>query len=401
MRHSSSANVERVLGRLSGGRPGPTVVALGAVHGNEPAGVTAIGRVFERLRRDGLPLRGELVGLAGNLRALGERRRFVDRDLNRRWTAENIARLVNSGGDEASEDGETLGLLAAIVPLLRTARGPVVFLDLHSTSGPARPFSCMADVLRNRQIALSLPIPVVLGLEEVIDGSMLGYFCDLGHVGVAVEGGQHDDPRTVDCHESALLLMLVAAGALAADELPDLHEHRARLLSVAAGLPSVCEIRHRHVVRAGDEPFVMAPGWENFQPVRKGQVVARDRQGPVRAPCDGLMMLPRYQGQGDDGFFVAGVVSRAALTASAVLRSLQLDRLIPYLPGVARHPERPDHYIADPDIARVGVTQVFHLFGYRHVRTYERSLVFSRRSPAHGPAPRLPAELRPLALRTG
>jgi predicted deacylase len=388
-----------VLGRHHGGRPGPTIVAFGAIHGNEPAGALAIERVFARIDGERLPVRGRLIGLSGNLRALGERRRFLDRDLNRRWTAENIARLVNAGGDEASEDGETLALLAEIVPLLRAAGGPVVFLDLHSTSGPARPFSCMADVLRNRRIALALPIPVVLGLEEVIDGSMLGYFCDLGHVGVAVEGGQHDDPATVDGLESALLLTLVAAGALAPDELRDMSQHRARLLARSAGLPSVCEIRHRHVVGAGDEPFTMAPGWENFQPVRKGQVVARDRAGEVRAPHDGLMMLPRYQGQGDDGFFVAGVVSRMALTASAVLRSLQLDRLIPYLPGVARHPEREDHYIADPEVARVGVAQVFHLFGYRHVRAHERSLVFSRRSPAQGKTPRLPAELMPLALR--
>lgn len=388
-----------MLGRHHGGRPGPTIVVFGAIHGNEPAGALAIERVFARIEGERLPVRGRLVGLAGNLRALGERRRFVDRDLNRRWTSESIARLVNAGGDEASEDAETLALLREIVPLLAAAAGPVVFLDLHSTSGPARPFSLMADVLRNRAIALALPIPVVLGLEEVIDGSMLGYFCDLGHVGVAVEGGQHDDPATVDGLESALLLTLVAAGALAPDDLRDMSEHRARLLARSAGLPSVCEIRHRHVVKASDEPFVMAPGWENFQPVRKGQVVAHDRGGAVRAPTDGLMMLPRYQGQGDDGFFVAGVVSRVALTASAVLRSLQLDRLIPYLPGVARHPEQPDHYIADPQVARVGMTQIFHLFGYRHVRPHERSLVFSRRSPAQGRTPRLPAELMPLALR--
>lgn len=380
-----------MLGRRSGARPGPTVVAFGGIHGNEPAGVAAIGRVLRRL--DGLPLRGELVGLAGNLRAMAAGRRYVDRDLNRRWTGEHIARIVNAGADEASEDRETVELLQVIVPLIRAAREPIVFLDLHSTSGPARPFSCMADVLRNRRIALALPIPVVLGLEEVLEGSMLGYFCDLGHVGVAVEGGQHDDPATVDCLESALLLMLVAAGALAEGDVPELREHYARLAARAAGLPAVCEIRHRHVVRPKDEPFVMEPGFENFQPLRKGQVVAHDAHGPVRAHSGGLMMLPRYQGQGDDGYFVAGVVSRAALTVSAALRALQLDRLVPLLPGVSRHPERVDHFVADPRVARVAVTQVFHLFGYRHMRAHGESLVFSRRSPA-ALSGRLPVELR-------
>jgi hypothetical protein len=70
----------------------------------------------------------------------------------------------------------------------------------------------------------------------VIDGSMLGYLCDLGHIGVAVEGGQHDDPQTVECHESALLLMLVAAGALAEADVPDLRGHYARLAARTASL---------------------------------------------------------------------------------------------------------------------------------------------------------------------
>lgn len=382
----------RVLGRYSTGRPGPTVVVTGAIHGNEPAGLSAIQRVLARLRERATPLRGELVGVTGNQRALRAGVRYLDRDLNRRWTRDNIARIAR-GGCETSEDRETLELLEVFVPLLR--RGPVTFIDMHSTSGLSTPFSLMADVLRNRPLALALPIPVVLGLEEVIEGSMLGYLVDLGHVGVAVEGGQHDDPRTVDFHESALLMMLIAAGSLTASDVPELAEHRARLANVSAGMPAVCEIRHRHVVRPEDEPFTMAPGYYNFKPIVPGEHVADDRNGAVRVSETGLMMLPRYQGQGDDGFFIARAVSRAALRVSAVLRILRLDALVPLLPGVSRHPEQADHYIADPAVARVAVSEVFHLFGYRHVRTHAERLVFSRRSPG-GPSEALPDELSAL-----
>jgi len=392
----SPSSSQRIVGRCGGARPGPTVVVTGAIHGNEPAGLRAIERVLARVQTGGLSLRGELLGVAGNLRAGALGRRYIDRDLNRRWTPRDIGRIVNAGAEEAAEDRETLELLQVFVPLLRAASAPIVFIDLHSTSGPARPFSCMADVLRNRGIALAPPIPVVLGLEEVIEGSMLGYLCDLGHVGVAVEGGQHVDPRTADALESALTLMLIAAGSLARDEVSDAEEHHARLAALGAGLPAVCEIRRRHVVRPEHEPFTMEPGWENFQPLRKGQLVAHDARGPVHALEDGLMMLPRYQGQGDDGFFVAAPVSPAALAVSAALRGLRLDRVVPLLPGVSRDPERPDHFIADPHVARVYVTEVFHLFGYRHVRASGDSLVFSRRSPARAHHGRLPAELRPL-----
>ena len=40
----------------------------------------------------------------------------------------------------------------------------------------------------------------------------------------------------------------------------------------------------------------------------------------VRAPDDGFVMLPLYQGQGEDGFFWGREVSRARLRASVALR---------------------------------------------------------------------------------
>ncbi|MBK6531787.1 MAG: succinylglutamate desuccinylase/aspartoacylase family protein [Deltaproteobacteria bacterium] len=44
-------------------RPGPTPVAVAGVHGNEPAGIEAARRVFARLERGGVAVRGELVVL--------------------------------------------------------------------------------------------------------------------------------------------------------------------------------------------------------------------------------------------------------------------------------------------------------------------------------------------------
>ena len=393
----------RILGRLDTGRPGPTVVVFGGLHGNEPAGCQALLRVLARVEREGLPLRGRLWGVAGNLRALAAGRRYIDRDLNRRWIAEDIARIVNAGPEQAAEDLEQLELLTVLAPLLVEATEPIVFLDLHSTSGPATPFSCMADVLRNREVALALPIPVVLGLEEVIDGSLLGYLCDLGHIGVAVEGGQHTDPATIDCHESSVWILLATVGALDPSHIPDLAHRRQRLAELAqrasGPLPAISEIRHRHVVHPAHEPFVMQPGLENFHPIRRGQLVAHDSRGPIHAPRDGLMMLPRYQGLGDDGYFLVGRVSPLALTASAALRRLGLDRIVGALPGIHRHPTRRDHFVADPKVARTRVVDVFHLLGYRHMRTVGPDLVFTRRAPAvRGPG-QVPAEVQALALR--
>ena len=48
----------------------------------------------------------------------------------------------------------------------------------------------------------------------------------------------------------------------------------------------------------------MEPGFANIQPVARGQLLARDRRGEIRAPEDCLVVMPLYQGLGDDGFFL-------------------------------------------------------------------------------------------------
>ena len=381
---------ERVLGRVEGAPGGPTVVVFGGIHGNEPAGAFAARRVAKRLAQGDLPLRGRFLAFTGNLQALAKGRRYLERDLNRRWFDDEIARLRADGLAAASpEDREQVVLLEHVAEAIELSDRPVVFLDLHSTSGEGPPFACMSDTLRNRRIALALPIPVILGLEEVIDGTMLGYLSDLGHCGVAVEGGQHDHPDTVAQHVSAIWLALVAAGSLRRHEVPDYDKHHARLERAASAFPRVVDIRYRHVVKPTDA-FVMADGWSSFQPLKAETIVAHDQDGPIRAPASGLMLLPRYQGQGEDGYFVAGEVRRVWLTISALLRRFRVDRFAGLMPGVRRHEDDRDRLVVCRDAPGRLMTNLLHLFGYRRVTSEGGCLVFSRRRPDGAPPRGLP-----------
>jgi succinylglutamate desuccinylase len=301
----------RVIDSYDDGRPGPRFVLLGAMHGNEPAGPQAIASVLGELRARRAPLRGRVVGLLGNRAALRARQRYLERDLNRGWTRDDVSALFDTpAGGLRVEDHEQRELLLAIAPLLASAHEPVVFLDLHSTSGDSPPFTCMADVLRNRPIGLALPLPLILGIEEILDTTLLGYFCDMGHVALAVEGGRSDHPHTVTNHRAAVWIALVAAEALPAAAVPELARQRERLALAARGAPRVVAITHRHEVRAGDG-FAMRPGYASFAPVKRGQHVADDARGPVLCPEDGLILMPRYQGLGGDGYFLARPVSHS------------------------------------------------------------------------------------------
>ena len=61
---------DRIIGTYGKPGSGPLVIAIAGLHGNEPAGVNALERVFQYLHRYEIELDGFFVGLAGNLPAL-------------------------------------------------------------------------------------------------------------------------------------------------------------------------------------------------------------------------------------------------------------------------------------------------------------------------------------------
>lgn len=302
----------RLLATVYGEEAGPTVVITGGLHGNEPAGVLAALELLERLEPLRHALRGRVFAFAGNRGALARGLRFLDRDLNRGWDARSLERLERTPASAlAREDREQRELLDAFLAIeedLQRDGTPPAFVDLHTTSGPTRPFACLGSSIPSRRLARALPIASVVGLERAIPGTMLAWCTSRGHVAMSIEAGRHDDPASPRRHVSALFLLLSATGALDTTREPrlveHLEEHRAALARESHGSPRVYEVRHRHVVVPGDG-FEMLPGFESFDPVEVGQILARDRRGPIRAPESGVILMPRYQGQGEDGFFIA------------------------------------------------------------------------------------------------
>jgi hypothetical protein len=223
-----------------------------------------------------------------------------------------------------------------------------------------------------------MSIPVILGLEETIGGTIQEYYGERGYVSVAIEGGQHHDPATPDHLESALWIALVSEGFVDERHVPDVAKHRARLRSITRGLPSVVEVVHRHGRREQDA-FKMIDGFRNFSPVRRGQPVARDRDGEIHAAFDGMIILPNYQMVGNDGFFLGRRVRRFWLRLSTLVRRLRLDHLLPLLPGVRSHPADGMVLLVNPEITRWKVLKIFHLLGFRMCGREGGRLVFRRR----------------------
>ena len=292
---------DHLLGLRDDDQPGPTVILSGGMHGNEPAGVLAIHRILASLAARGVGIQGRLIGLCGNIGALRLGVRFTDRDLNRCWDAPSVAALRATRGHTA-EDVEQSELLTVFDAAVAQSRGPVIHLDLHSMSADGVPFIVVCDHPQSVQLAHDLCLPGIAGLEKAIPATTIEYFTELGHIALAVEGGQHQAETTVDTLESVAWLLLASVGVIAWADVPDLAARRERLRVRGNHLPPV-QVTYRHGITP-DDHFRMRPGYRNLQPVHAGEVLAEDAHGPVVAPDDGWILLPLYQPVGTDGFFL-------------------------------------------------------------------------------------------------
>lgn len=292
------------------GQPGqgPLVLVLCGIHGNEAASVVAAQAVSDWLNLAKPTFVGHFVALAGNLAALRLGERCVQRDLNRAWTPEQVAdvraRVARRDAPIDSEEREQRRLLAHFDALLEQAEGDVLALDLHSFSSSGAPFSVVPDAPLDIDLALDVGLTAILNLDKHIRGTILEHFTGLGCPVMGVEAGSHYHPRTAGFHESAILVALVARGLLEPADVPHFDARRADLKRASMGLTDVVDVVYRHAI-GPDDAFVMRPGFRNLQPVYRGQPLADDARGVVVAPIAGWLLMPLYQGSGDDGFFIA------------------------------------------------------------------------------------------------
>ncbi|MCB0528827.1 MAG: succinylglutamate desuccinylase/aspartoacylase family protein [Saprospiraceae bacterium] len=309
--------MDRQIGSYGEGNDGALVIAFGAVHGNEQAGVQALERVFSllndrsRVERKN-PFRGRLIGLLGNRQAYAAGVRFLEKDLNRLWTLDQLQRIRHTPQEALhGEDLEMLALFEAVHDAIAEIKpDTLVLLDLHTTSADGGVFCIPTDDKASLRLAKALHAPVILDLFEGVGGTLLRFGTD-GHfqisglprqtIGAAFEAGRHEDPLSVNRSVAAILNCLRAAGCIEPDAL--IGGDDAILDRFSASLPKVTRLRHVHHIRPGDA-FRMRPGYLNFQPVQKGEYLADDATGRVLSPQDGLILMPLYQAKGSDGFFI-------------------------------------------------------------------------------------------------
>lgn len=304
--------MERVIGRYDENREGPLVICFGGMHGNEKAGVRAIDLMVkmlevEHITNEDFVFNGRFLGVVGHLAASKLDQRFIVKDLNRQWLPEKIEWLGKQDrGDLKGEDIEMYDLEVLITNEI-TEYNPkrTVILDLHTTSADGGIYTIVPDHPLAIQFALGIKAPVVLGFLEGLRGTTLHYFTSENFPGettsICFEAGQHADPMSVNRAVAAITNCLRFVGCVESQHIED--RHTKILEEYSAFLPRLTKLIYRHAV-SPDEEFAMLPGFKNFQKIKKGQILAKNKWGTIESPKDGYILMPLYQTQGEDGFFV-------------------------------------------------------------------------------------------------
>ena len=301
--------------------PGPRLLVLGAVHGNEVCGTRAITQIVAELDSGALAVeRGTLTLVpVTNPLAYQLQQRPGERNLNRNMAPSAIPqdfedRIANLLCPLLESHDALLDLHS-----FHTGGAPFVMIGPQNNRGELEPFARAEEEM---QLALhSGPHRIVEGwletyargvqrraLAPLTDGRARAqtlvtnpnygvgtteYMRARGGYAVTLECGQHDDPQALQVARHAILQTLALLGICALPLEP------AQTDREILRLVDVTDRAH------ADDTFRRA--WRSFDAVKAGDVIGLRHSGEaVKAPQDGFVVFPNPRAEvGQEWFYFA------------------------------------------------------------------------------------------------
>jgi predicted deacylase len=312
--------------RFTALQPGPRLIVLGAVHGNETCGTRGIERVLAELDGGSLEItRGTVTFVpVTNPLAYQRKQRTGDRNLNR-----NLRPTPSPQDHEDSIANVLCPLLAQHDVLLdlhsfHTAGQPFAMIGPPNNSGPLEPFQRASEeealALRlgprrivegwldtyaagvqkrlKRAAADEAPGAQPLNTDPSYGVGTTEYMRSQGGYAITLECGQHEDPQAPDVAYRAI------RNTLAHLRLVDEAEPAAR---TDIELLRLAEVTDRH--HAQDS---FARPWSSYDTLAAGDLIGTRHDGtPVQAPRDGFIVFPNPVAlPGNEWFYFAQHSSR-------------------------------------------------------------------------------------------
>ena len=282
--------------------PGPRLLVVGGVHGDETCGTAGIARILAEFEAGTLQLQRGQLSMVPVANPLARRR--LQREGER-----NLNRLFRPTEAPADYEARITNVLA---PLIQRHE---VLLDLHSFQSEGEAFAMIgprdntgtlepfARAYEEGQLALHIGTPVVVegwldiyaaGLAQRAGGAAADeaaldfgrgtneYIRSCGGYGVTLECGQHQDPQAPEVAWRAIRRTLALLGmAPLPPGLTGAPPRPPKLLRLA----SVTDRLHE------DDSFVR--DWATFDEVQRGEPIGMRHDGTMlNAPADGFIVFP-------------------------------------------------------------------------------------------------------------
>jgi predicted deacylase len=264
---------------IEGAADGPTIAITACTHGNEPAGLAAIGAVLEHADAGWRPPRGRVVLCVNNLDAARAwfdaaddagrlAARFQDTDMNR------LPRdVLETGGA-----GREAARVRALAPVWQRFDAT---LDIHTTQLPSAPM-IVAGQGDHAPHTAGMPIGIVISNIAAIQIGVPAFALYAGTT-FEIEAGSHDDPEAWALAAACAERFLANAGML---DLPE------------AATPPRLDYAVCGALRLPDPSYELVRVFPTFHAVRAGEVLATGAApggaglGPqLCAPMDGHVIF--------------------------------------------------------------------------------------------------------------
>ena len=277
----SNTGIDYVHTRDSG-VPGPHVLILALMHGNEVSGAIAVDSLLKRALQ---PTRGRLSFAFANTAAYErfdssepDASRFVDEDLNRVWSDSTLA---------SSRDSVELRRARALRPFIDTVD---YLLDIHSMHEAAAPVMMCGPLEKGRNFALALGYPAHIIVDAGhADGRRLRDYGDFGDPrsdrnALLIETGQHFARCASDVALATAARFMQHTGVLDSAALLDW------LPAALPSRPELIEITQPVIARSMAMQF--AQPWRGLERIaKKDTLIASDGTEEVRTPYDDCVIV--------------------------------------------------------------------------------------------------------------
>ena len=257
-----------IVHRFEGAAPGPALLLLAGVHGEEKPGVVALERLAHEFGAGRLRLLKGSISIVPRVNALA-----VERGVHQ--VDENLNRIVRAHAAPATREQH---LANELLPLIEAADA---VLDLHGTPSPTLPFAFLDDESpANKAWADAVGVDFLLTGWPALYAAggtvtTTEYAQSLGKRALTIEVGQNEDRGASDKAFTFAARTLAHFG----------------LISPFSSAPKPRVLRFTRVIHREPDGR-LARDWKNFDPVAKGEILARYAGRTIEAPEPGFVVMP-------------------------------------------------------------------------------------------------------------